>query len=105
MFKLKFCIFRQGRIGIYEGDDLKTLAKNFCRTFNLNKTMQISLINHLEESYEKYLEEQQTKSNGNLPSDLGYSCVLTSGDQSQDGDDLRRSPGQDLLPETLGSVG
>lgn len=31
---------KQGRIGIYEGDDLRLLAKNFCRTFNLPKTMQ-----------------------------------------------------------------
>ena len=39
--------YRKGRIGIYEGDDLKVLAKNFSRTFNLNQTMLISLEEHL----------------------------------------------------------
>ena len=31
---------RTGRIGIYEGDDVRELAKNFKKTFQLNSTMQ-----------------------------------------------------------------
>jgi len=50
--------FRQGRIGLYEGDDLKILAKNFCRTFSLNKTMYISLLEHLENTYARYQAEK-----------------------------------------------
>jgi hypothetical protein len=42
---------KQGRIGIYEGDDLKQLAINFCKTFNLNKTMQQMLEENLRQSY------------------------------------------------------
>lgn len=30
---------KTGRIGIYEGDDVTELARNFQRTFQLNKTM------------------------------------------------------------------
>ena len=38
---------KMGRIGIHEGDDLRDLAKNFCRTFSLNKAMYDALLNHL----------------------------------------------------------
>jgi hypothetical protein len=34
---------RTGRIGIYEGDDVKELAKNFKKTFQLNKNVQTLL--------------------------------------------------------------
>ena len=30
---------RTGRIGIYEGDDVKDLAKNFVKAFQLNSAM------------------------------------------------------------------
>jgi hypothetical protein len=52
------------------------LARNFSKTFNLNRTMQISLEEHLTQSFDKFLQEHDEK----LPSELGYSCVLTSGD-------------------------
>lgn len=38
---------KTGRIGIYEGDDFAVLAKNFCKAFSLNKTMQGALEAHL----------------------------------------------------------
>ena len=41
---------KTGRIGIYEGDDLKDTARNFCKTFALNKTMYGTLLRHLEVS-------------------------------------------------------
>lgn len=65
---------KQGRIGIYEGDDLKQLALNFCKTFNLNKTMQQTLEENLRQSYHQYLQDQGLEDR--LPSDLGYSCDL-----------------------------
>lgn len=66
---------------MYEGDDLKVLAKNFCRTFSLNKTMYISLLEHLEKTYARYQAEKGQ--HDRLPSELGYSCVLTSHDLSE----------------------
>lgn len=48
---------KKGRIGIYAGDDLKVVAKNFCRTFNLNRTVQDTVEEHLRESYRRYLTE------------------------------------------------
>ena len=90
--------FRQGRIGLYEGDDLKALAKNFCRTFSLNKTMYMSLLEHLENTYAKYLADKQKQER--LPSELGYSCVLTSNDLSDHPSNNCESPGQfdDISP-------
>ena len=41
---------KMGRIGIHEGDDLRDLAKNFCRTFSLNKGMYDALLSHLQQS-------------------------------------------------------
>ena len=38
---------KSGRIGIYEGDNLKDLAKNFCKTFQLNSKMNVLLENQL----------------------------------------------------------
>jgi hypothetical protein len=35
---------RSGRIGIKEGDDLKVLAANFCKAYQLHKDMQESLV-------------------------------------------------------------
>ena len=39
---------KTGRIGIYEGDDVTELARNFQRTFQLNKTMLTLLTQQLE---------------------------------------------------------
>jgi hypothetical protein len=50
---------KTGRIGIYEGDDLRLLARNFCKAFQLNKSMLESLHRHLEQNLAKYLQETQ----------------------------------------------
>jgi len=42
--------------------------------------MQISLEEHLQQSFNLFVQEHDEK----LPSDLGYSCVLTSGDAHDD---------------------
>ena len=39
---------KTGRIGIYEGDDVRELAKNFQRTFQLNSAMLHMLVLQLE---------------------------------------------------------
>ena len=36
---------KQGKIGIKEGDDIRKLAKNFCKTYNLPKDMEETLYN------------------------------------------------------------
>lgn len=46
--------FRTGKIGIYEGDDVDVLARNFCRAFSLNKTMFISLQHHLKDCLSRH---------------------------------------------------
>ena len=38
---------KMGRIGIHEGDDVRELARNFCKTFGLNKSMYDALLKHL----------------------------------------------------------
>ena len=48
---------KQGRIGIYDGDCLKDLAKNFCRTFQLNIKMQSLLEQQLQTQLNAYLEK------------------------------------------------
>ena len=77
MLFLLWC--RKGRIGIYEGDDLKVLAKNFSRTFNLSRTMLISLEEHLQQSYDMFMLERCNSNGGEhrLPSELGYSRLLS----------------------------
>ena len=45
---------KQGRIGIYEGDEVKEVAKNFQKTFSLNNNMLNILIRQLEEHLKMY---------------------------------------------------
>lgn len=47
---------KTGRIGIYEGDDIRDLVKNFQKTFQLNKLMVHLLTQQLEEHLRKYYE-------------------------------------------------
>ena len=61
---------------------MKQLAKNFSRTFSLAKSTQESLYDHLRTTFQRYLKEQ--RDNQKLPSELGYSCVLTSNDQTRE---------------------
>ena len=49
---------KMGRIGIHEGDDVRELARNFCKTFSLNKSMYDALIAHLYQSVARYYEKQ-----------------------------------------------
>lgn len=39
---------RTGKISLKEGDDLEQLAKNFCRSYHLNKDMQKELYEQLQ---------------------------------------------------------
>jgi hypothetical protein len=39
-----FLFFRSGRIAIKEGDNLKTLASNFCKAYSLTKDVEDSLV-------------------------------------------------------------
>lgn len=48
---------RTGRIGIYEGDDVRELAKNFKKTFQLNATMLNLLTQQLEHHLQLYKEK------------------------------------------------
>lgn len=75
---------KTGRIGIHEGDDVRELARNFCKTFGLHKTMYDALLKHLQQSVAKYYEGQQKKKEKaaaahRLPnlSQLGYSVSKT----------------------------
>ena len=52
---------KTGRIGIYEGDDLRQLARNFCKAFQLNKSMLESLHRHLEQNLVKYMQDNQPR--------------------------------------------
>lgn len=45
---------KTGRIGIYEGDDIKDLARNFTKAFQLNATMYNMLIKQLEQHLQTY---------------------------------------------------
>jgi hypothetical protein len=45
---------RSGRIGIKEGDDLKVLASNFCKAYQLHKDMQESLVDQLQSHLDSY---------------------------------------------------
>ena len=42
---------KTGRIGIYEGDDLRVVARNFSKTFSLNRAKMEALHRHLELSF------------------------------------------------------
>ena len=39
-----FLFFRSGRIAIKEGDNLKSLASNFCKAYSLTKDVEDSLV-------------------------------------------------------------
>ena len=53
---------RTGRIGIYEGDDVRDIAKNFKKTFQLNNAMlhmlTLQLEQHLSNYKQKMAQEQ-----------------------------------------------
>ena len=49
---------KTGRIGVHEGDDLRVLAGNFCKTFSLNKAMHGALLQHLQQSVHAYYKKQ-----------------------------------------------
>ena len=44
---------RTGRIGVHEGDDLRLLARNFAKTFQLDKAAQERLEQMLQQAYEQ----------------------------------------------------
>jgi hypothetical protein len=48
---------KTGRIGIYEGDDLRQLAKNFCKAFQLNRDMMKALVKLLRKNFNQYTKE------------------------------------------------
>ena len=53
---------RTGRIGIHEGDEPKTLAKNFCKAFAIKSMdMYNKLLRHLEMSIANYQKKLQQK--------------------------------------------
>jgi len=52
---------RTGRIGIYEGDDLRELARNFCKAFQLNHSMHGLLIQQLEDHLRTYRQQQEAE--------------------------------------------
>jgi hypothetical protein len=43
---------RTGRIAVHEGDDLRTLARSFAKTFQLDAEMEQTLTEHLEDACE-----------------------------------------------------
>ena len=52
---------KTGRVGIKEGDDLKQLAKNFCKAYSLGKDMEESLVEQLEGHLENYWKMKEKK--------------------------------------------
>ena len=54
---------KTGRIGIYEGDDIKEVAKNFARTFQLNSSMYQMLIKQLDQHLQSYREKMGINNN------------------------------------------
>ena len=55
---------RTGRIGIYEGDDVRGVAKNFQRTFQLNGTMLHMLTLQLEQHLKAYKDKHGLAQDG-----------------------------------------
>jgi len=51
---------RSGKIGIKEGDDLKKLAKNFCKAYALGKDMEKSLVGQLESHLDNFWKVKHT---------------------------------------------
>ena len=49
---------KTGRIGIHVGDDIRDVARNFCKAFQLGKPMQDSLIKHLLQSVQRFHEKK-----------------------------------------------
>ena len=65
---------------------MRELARNFCKTFSLNKAMYDALLTHLQQSVQRYYDKQATKK-GKIPatesrlpnlSQLGYSVKSES---------------------------
>ena len=48
---------KTGRIGIYEGDSIKDLARNFQKAFQLNNNMLVLLMHQLEQHLINYKEK------------------------------------------------
>lgn len=48
---------KSGRIGIYEGDDVRDLARNFQKTFQLNNNMLELLTRQLEQHLTAYKQK------------------------------------------------
>ena len=49
---------KTGRIGIHVGDDIREVARNFCKAFQLAKPMQDSLIKHLLSSVKRFHDKK-----------------------------------------------
>jgi hypothetical protein len=41
-------------VGIREGDDLRVVARNFCKTYSLGKDMEQNLLKNLESHLQNY---------------------------------------------------
>eukprot|EP00930_Biecheleria_cincta_P016373 TRINITY_DN13342_c0_g1_i1.p1 TRINITY_DN13342_c0_g1~~TRINITY_DN13342_c0_g1_i1.p1 ORF type:complete len:495 (+),score=93.24 TRINITY_DN13342_c0_g1_i1:50-1486(+) len=55
---------RTGRIGVHEGDDLRVLAKNFARTFQLDASALDRLENLLHEAYSDHVQGKDEPAEG-----------------------------------------
>ena len=53
---------KKGRIGIYENEPLTETAQNFCRTFQLNHSMQALLLQQLQDHLHAFYDRQQQDS-------------------------------------------
>ena len=50
---------KTGRIGIHEGDVLEDIASIFCKTFQLNKQTEMSLVEQLQHHLRAYEKQKQ----------------------------------------------
>lgn len=52
---------RSGRVGIKEGDNLQTIARNFCKAYHLDKEMEQNLTSQLKNHLDNYYRQIQYK--------------------------------------------
>lgn len=94
---------RTGRIAVHEGDDLRTLAQNFAKTFQLDADMERKLEEHLAEACEERRLAELSEAGVHLGSaadehDIGDARNFLGGDSAiaddnVDGDDASMSDG------------
>jgi hypothetical protein len=93
---------RTAIINIREGDDLRNLASNFCRTYNLNQSMYEILLNQLSTHMHNYHQLQQERALQQIkqmqakPQHLGSYDTLSKPADEFEGDTIFEDEGPEI---------